>query len=79
LYNASKPTYCFIATLLQKHVWRSNIILLTADGYGTTEIMCRAGIAKTAVCRWQERLMRGGRRSNFENNCLRFTGWHIEP
>jgi ATP-dependent protease HslVU (ClpYQ) ATPase subunit len=25
----------------QKHVWRANIILATADGYGTAEIMRR--------------------------------------
>src|SRR5215831_4390922 len=27
----------------QKHVWRSRIILATAEGYGTSEIMRRAG------------------------------------
>jgi hypothetical protein len=42
---------------LQKHVWRADIILSTADGYGTAEIMRRAGVAKTAVWRWQERFM----------------------
>ena len=30
----------------QKHVWRANIILATADGYGTAEIMRRAGIGR---------------------------------
>ena len=25
----------------QKHVWRAVIVLLSADGIGTTEIMCR--------------------------------------
>ncbi|MFP5249717.1 MAG: IS630 family transposase, partial [Acidobacteriota bacterium] len=44
----------------QKHVWRANIILLTADGCGTAEIMRRAGVAKTAVWRWQERFMLAG-------------------
>jgi transposase len=44
----------------QKHVWRANIILLTAEGLGTTEIMRRAGVAKTAVWRWQERFMLAG-------------------
>src|SRR5882724_9923079 len=29
----------------QKHVWRANIILATADGCGTTEIMRRSGKA----------------------------------
>ena len=41
----------------QKHVWRAQIVLLTADGCGTAEIMRRAGISKTAVWRWQERFM----------------------
>src|SRR3712207_9379829 len=44
----------------QKHVWRAEIVLLTADGLGATEIMRRTGKAKTAVWRWQERFMRGG-------------------
>ena len=33
----------------QKHVWRARIVLLSADGLGTGEIMRRAGVAKTAV------------------------------
>ena len=44
----------------QKHVWRARIVLLTADGHGTTEIMRQAGVAKTAVWRWQERFMQAG-------------------
>ena len=44
----------------QKRVWRTNIILLTADGCGTAEIMRRAGVAKTAVWRWQELFMLAG-------------------
>ena len=28
----------------QKHVWRANIILATADGCGTVEIMRRSGL-----------------------------------
>src|SRR3546814_17312679 len=39
----------------QKHVWRGRIVLLTAAGLGTTAIMREAGVAKTAVWRWQER------------------------
>ena len=27
----------------QKHVWRAEIVLLSADGVGTNEIMCRTG------------------------------------
>ncbi len=44
----------------QKHVWRAQIILLTADGFGTAEIMRGSGTSKTAVWRWQERFMREG-------------------
>jgi transposase len=44
----------------QKHVWRSRIVLLTADGVGTNEIMRQTGKTKTAVWRWQERFMAEG-------------------
>src|SRR5262245_17107177 len=39
----------------QKHVWRAKIILLTADGRGSAEIMRRTGKAKIVIWRWQER------------------------
>jgi len=44
----------------QKHVWRVQIILLTADGLGTAEIMRRTGKSKSVVWRWQERFMHAG-------------------
>jgi transposase len=44
----------------QKHVWRANIILATADGCGTTEIMRRSGKSKPVVWRWQARFMAEG-------------------
>src|ERR1700745_863718 len=44
----------------QKHVWRAKIVLLTADGYGTAEVMRRTGKAKTVIWRWQERVAAGG-------------------
>jgi DDE superfamily endonuclease/Homeodomain-like domain len=44
----------------QKHVWRAKIILATADGCGTAEIMRRSGKAKPVVWRWQERFMLEG-------------------
>ena len=44
----------------QKHVWRARIILTTADGLGTGEIVRRTGKAKPSVWRWQERFMREG-------------------
>jgi transposase len=44
----------------QKHVWRSRIVLLSADGCGTNEIMRLTGKSKTCVWRWQERFMAAG-------------------
>ena len=44
----------------QKHVWRAGIVLSTADGLGTDEIMRRTGKSKTCVWRWQERFMQEG-------------------
>ena len=44
----------------QKHVWRAEIVLLSADGIGTNEIMRQTGKSKTCVWRWQERFMQDG-------------------
>ena len=44
----------------QKHVWRAEIVLLSADGVGTSEIMRRTDTSKTCVWRWQERFMQEG-------------------
>jgi transposase len=44
----------------QKHVWRAQIILATADGCGTVEIMRRSGKAKPVVWTWQARFMAEG-------------------
>ena len=44
----------------QKHAWRAAIILSSADGVGTNEIMRRTGKSKTCVWRWQERFMQAG-------------------
>ena len=44
----------------QKHVWRANIILATADGCGTAEIMRRSGKSKPVVWTWQARFMAEG-------------------
>ena len=41
----------------QKHVWRAKIVLLTADGHGTVEIMRTTGKAKTVIWRWQQRFV----------------------
>jgi hypothetical protein len=44
----------------QQHVWRARIILATAAGRGTAEIMRRAELFKPCVWRWQERFMGAG-------------------
>ncbi len=44
----------------QKHVWRAEIVLLSAEGAGTVEIMRRTGKSKTCVWRWQERFAQEG-------------------
>ena len=44
----------------QKHAWRAAIILLSANGVGTNDIMRRTGKSKTCVWRWQERFMAEG-------------------
>src|SRR2546428_12609538 len=44
----------------QKHVWRAQIILATAAGCGTAEIMRRSGRAKPVVWTWQARVMAEG-------------------
>ena len=44
----------------QKHVWRARIIVLTADGAGTTAITRAVGKGKTVVWHWQERFMHKG-------------------
>jgi transposase len=44
----------------QKHAWRAEIVLLSADGHGTVEIMRRTHKSKTCVWRWQERFAEEG-------------------
>jgi hypothetical protein len=44
----------------QKHVWRARIVLLTADGLGTNEIMRQTAKSKTCLWRWRERFMQAG-------------------
>ena len=45
---------------LQKHVWRAQVVLLTADLVGTAAIMRRTGLGKPSVWRWQERYIEAG-------------------
>jgi len=44
----------------QKHVWRARIVLATADGLGTGEIVRRTGKSKPSVWRWQARFAAEG-------------------
>jgi transposase len=44
----------------QQHVWRARIVVLTANGQGTTAITRAVGNGKTVVWRWQERFMHQG-------------------
>src|SRR3954471_10142207 len=44
----------------QKHAWRAEIVLHSADGLGTVEIMRRTGKSKTCIWRWQERFAEEG-------------------
>jgi hypothetical protein len=39
----------------QKHAWRAEIVLLSATGFGTVEIIRRTGKSKTCIWRWQKR------------------------
>src|SRR5208282_3576644 len=59
-----------------KHVWRAEIVLLSADGIGTNEIMRRTGKSKTCVWRWQERFMEAvWTFSKAGRGSLRFMRW----
>src|SRR5256714_11477976 len=44
----------------QRRVWRAKVILATADGCGTAEIMRRSGKSKPVVGTWQGRFMAEG-------------------
>jgi hypothetical protein len=44
----------------QSDLWRAQIILATAEGCVTAEIMCRAGVSKPCVWCWRRRFMKAG-------------------
>ena len=44
----------------QRHVWRCRIVLLSADGLGTTAICAASGTSKKTVWRWQARFQAEG-------------------
>ena len=45
---------------VRKLIWRAEIVLATAGGHGTLEIMRRARTSKPTVWRWQERYLEEG-------------------
>jgi hypothetical protein len=49
-----------IETPPQKHVWRTQIILFSADAIGASDIMRRMDKSRTCVRRWRERFMEEG-------------------
>ena len=55
----------------RKLAWRAGIVLATADGAGTFEIMRRTGMSKPTVWRWQERYL--------DLECLGWSGVVAEP
>ena len=59
---------------IQKHVWRARIILESARGYGTMEIMRRTGKSKVCVWRWQRRYMLEGV-DGLLHDATRPSGW----
>lgn len=44
----------------QHHVWRTRIVLMTADGVGTMAIRTATGKGKPTIWRWQARYMQDG-------------------
>src|SRR5262245_59013568 len=44
----------------QQHVWRAKVVRLSADRFGTAEIVRRTGLSKPSVWRWQERYLKAG-------------------
>jgi len=46
--------------IARKRVWRAEIVLATAEGHGTIEIMRRARTSKPTVWRWQGRYLDEG-------------------
>src|SRR4249919_2112105 len=61
----------------QKHVWRAEIVLFSADGLGTNEIMRRTGKSKTCVWRWQERFAEEGFDGLLRDKELENAGEHV--
>ena len=66
LSPSPRPTWIGFGNLVkdrnapQKHVWRAQIVLLSAEDLGTNAIMRETGKSKTCVWRWQERFAAEG-------------------
>ena len=58
--RAQLQALCANRNTPRKVVWRAEIVLATADGCGTNEIMRRAKTSKPTVWRWQERYLKEG-------------------
>jgi transposase len=58
--RAQLEALCANRNTARKVVWRAEIVLATADGCGTSEIMRRAQTSKPTVWRWQERYLDEG-------------------
>src|SRR5580704_3882376 len=59
----------------QKHVWRANIVLLSADGVGTNEIMRQTGLPRTAL----NAICYAGRAESSPLQCTQFRASTIPP
>ena len=58
--RAQLEALCANRNTPRKLVWRAMIVLATADGRGTSEIMRRAATSKPTVWRWQQRYLDEG-------------------
>ena len=58
--RAQLEALCANRNTPRKVAWRAEIVLATADGCGTNEIMRRAETSKPTVWRWQERYLDQG-------------------
>src|SRR2546429_7323588 len=63
----------------QKHVWRAKIVLLTANGCGTAEIMQATGKAKTVIWRWQQRFRDEGAAGLWRDKTRPVAHPHLRP
>jgi transposase len=63
----------------QKHVWRAQIVRLSAEGLGTNAIMRETGKSKTCVWRWQERFVAEGADGLLRDNTRRSRIAKLDP